>query len=225
MRYAGLGGSSVPAAVTTRLAGLGITAFRSYGSTEHPSITGSMYTAPERKRLFTDGNPLPGAEIRLDPDGQILSRGPDLCVGYTDDALTASAFDDDGWYHTGDVGVVDEDGYLTITDRMSDIIIRGGENISAAEVEEVLLTMPGIAEAAVVAAPDPRLGERAAAVVRLRSGHELPTMDELRAHFERVGLARQKWPEQLHRVDEFPRTASGKVQKYVLRQSVAAGAL
>jgi acyl-CoA synthetase (AMP-forming)/AMP-acid ligase II len=225
LRYAGLGGSSVPAAVTTRLAGLGITAFRSYGSTEHPSITGSMYTAPERKRLFTDGNPLPGAEIRLDPDGQILSRGPDLCVGYTDDALTASAFDDDGWYHTGDVGVVDEDGYLTITDRMSDIIIRGGENISAAEVEEVLLTMPGIAEAAVVAAPDPRLGERAAAVVRLRSGHELPTMDELRAHFERVGLARQKWPEQLHRVDEFPRTASGKVQKYVLRQSVAAGAL
>jgi acyl-CoA synthetase len=223
MRYAGLGGSSVPAAVTTRLAGLGITAFRSYGSTEHPSITWSRHTAPESKRLFTDGNPLPGAEIRLEADGEILSRGPDLCLGYTDDALTARAFDDDGWYHTGDVGVLDSDGYLTITDRKSDIIIRGGENISAIEVEEVLLTMPGIAEAAVVAAPDPRLGERAAAVVRLRSGHRLPTMDELRAHFERAGMARQKWPEQLHQVDEFPRTASGKVQKYVLRQSVAEG--
>jgi acyl-CoA synthetase (AMP-forming)/AMP-acid ligase II len=223
LRYAGLGGSSVPVAVTTRLAGLGITAFRSYGSTEHPSITGSMYTAPESKRLFTDGNPLPGVEIRLDSDGEILSRGPDLCLGYTDDALTERTFDDDGWYHTGDVGVLDEDGYLTITDRKSDIIIRGGENISAVEVEEVLLAMPGIAEAAVVAAPDPRLGERAAAVVRLRSGHRLPTMDQLRAHFERAGIARQKWPEQLHAVDEFPRTASGKVQKYVLRQSVAAG--
>jgi acyl-CoA synthetase len=225
LRYAGLGGSSVPAAVTTRLAGLGITAFRSYGSTEHPSITGSLHTAPEHKRLFTDGNPLPGAEIRLAGDGEILSRGPDLCLGYTDDELTARAFDDEGWYHTGDVGVLDEDGYLTITDRKSDIIIRGGENISAVEVEEVLLAMPGIAEAAVVAAPDPRFGERAAAVVRLRSGHQLPTMDELRAHFERAGIARQKWPEQLHGVDDFPRTASGKVQKYVLRQSVAAGTL
>src|SRR5215831_2093821 len=223
VKYAGLGGAPVPAAVTTRLAGLGITAWRSYGSTEHPSITACHWTAPEPKRLFTDGNACPGVEIRLADDGEILSRGPDLCLGYTDDALTASAFDDDGWYHTGDVGVLDSDGYLTITDRKSDIIIRGGENISAIEVEEVLLAMPGIAEAAVVAAPDPRLGERAAAVVRLRAGHRLPTMDELRAHFEQAGLARQKWPEQLHRVDEFPRTASGKVQKYVLRQSVAAG--
>jgi acyl-CoA synthetase (AMP-forming)/AMP-acid ligase II len=225
LRYAGLGGSSVPAAVTTRLAGLGITVFRSYGSTEHPSITGSRHFAPENKRLFTDGDVLPGAEIRLASDGEILSRGPDLCLGYTDDALTARAFDAEGWYHTGDVGVLDGDGYLTITDRKSDIIIRGGENISAVEVEEVLLTMPGVAEAAVVAAPDPRLGERAAAVVRMRPGHLAPTMDELRAHFERSGIARQKWPEQLHRVDDFPRTASGKVQKYVLRQSVAAGAL
>ncbi|WP_068279072.1 AMP-binding protein [Aldersonia kunmingensis] len=221
MRYAGLGGSSVPAAVTTRLNDMGIIVFRSYGSTEHPSITGSHHTAPEDKRLFTDGNVLPGVEIRLAEDGEILSRGPDLCIGYTDEELTARVFDDDGWYHTGDIGVLDEDGYLTITDRKSDVIIRGGENISALEVEEVLLTMPGVAEAAVVSAPDARLGEHAAAVLRLRPGDAMPTLDDVRAHFAAAGIAKQKWPEELREVSDFPRTPSGKVQKYVLRQDVA----
>jgi acyl-CoA synthetase (AMP-forming)/AMP-acid ligase II len=222
MKYAGLGGASVPAAVTSTLAALGITVWRSYGSTEHPSITGCRHTAPEHKRLYTDGNALPGVEIRLTADGEILSRGPDLCLGYTDQTLTEAAFDSDGWYRTGDIAVLDEDGYLTITDRKSDIIIRGGENVSAAEVEEVLLGMPGIAEAAVVAAPDARLGEHAAAVVRVKPGRPAPTMDDLRAHFERSGIARQKWPEELHAVDDFPRTASGKVQKFVLRRDIAA---
>jgi acyl-CoA synthetase (AMP-forming)/AMP-acid ligase II len=222
MKYAGLGGASVPAAVTTRLADLGITVWRSYGSTEHPSITGSPHTAPPPKRLYTDGNVLPGVEIRLAPDGEIFSRGPDLCLGYTDPALTARAFDDEGWYRTGDIGVLDGDGYLTITDRTADLIIRGGENISAVEVEEVLLGLPGVAEAAVVAAPDARLGEHAAAVLRLTTGCPKPTMEQLRKHFERAGLARQKWPEELHLVDDFPRTASGKVQKFVLRADIAA---
>ncbi|MGW5071869.1 AMP-binding protein [Rhodococcus sp. NPDC004095] len=221
MRYAGLGGSSVPAAVTTRLEDLGITVFRSYGSTEHPSITGSRHTAPTDKRLFTDGDALSGVEIRLAEDGEILSRGPELCMGYTDPELTAKVFDEDGWYHTGDIGVLDEDGYLTITDRKSDIIIRGGENISALEVEEVLLTVPGVAEAVVVAVPDARLGERAAAVVRMRPGSEAPSMDGLRTHFDRAGLAKQKWPEELHQVDDFPRTASGKIQKFVVRHDIA----
>ncbi|MDG4667868.1 AMP-binding protein [Mycobacterium sp. 236(2023)] len=222
----GLGGSTVPAAVTQRLTDLGMFVFRSYGSTEHPSITGSRPSAPEAKRLFTDGDPRPGVEIRLGEDGEIYSRGPDLCLGYTDDALTASAFDEDGWYRTGDVGVLDDDGYLTITDRKADVIIRGGENISALEVEEVLLAMPEVAEAVVVAAPDDRLGERAAAVLRLRDGRQMPSLDDVRAHFKDVGIARQKWPEELHRVPEgqdFPRTASGKVQKYVIRLQVAAG--
>ena len=222
MKYAGLGGASVPAAVTTRLEALGITAWRSYGSTEHPSITGSRHTEPERKRMYTDGNALPGVEIRLAADGEILSRGPDLCLGYTDPALTARAFDDEGWYRTGDIGVLDDDGYLTITDRKSDIVIRGGENISALEVEELLLAMPGVAEVAVVAAPDARLGEHAAAVLRLKPGRAAPTIDEMRVHLERSGLARQKWPEELHVVDDLPRTASGKVQKFVLRRDIAA---
>jgi acyl-CoA synthetase (AMP-forming)/AMP-acid ligase II len=221
MKYAGLGGAAVPVAVTTRLTELGMTVFRSYGSTEHPSITGSRHTAPESKRLHTDGDALPGTEIRLAEDGEILSRGPDLCLGYTDPALTERAFDEEGWYRTGDIGVIDEDGYLTITDRKADIIIRGGENISTLEVEEALLALPAVVEAAVVAAPDARLGEHAAAVLRLRPGHPAPTLDEMRTHLERAGLARQKWPEELHVVPEFPRTASGKVQKFVLRRDVA----
>ncbi|MEU2738358.1 AMP-binding protein [Streptomyces sp. NPDC007095] len=224
MKYAGLGGAAVPVAVTTRLTELGMTVFRSYGSTEHPSITGSRYTAPEAKRLYTDGDALPGTEIRLAEDGEILSRGPDLCLGYTDPALTERAFDGEGWYRTGDIGVIDEDGYLTVTDRKADIIIRGGENISALEVEEALLALPAVAEAAVVAAPDARLGEHAAAVLRLRPGHPAPTLDDMRVHLERVGLARQKWPEELRIVREFPRTASGKVQKFVLRRDIAARA-
>lgn len=218
----GLGGSTVPAAVTRRLADLGMFVFRSYGSTEHPSITGSRRSAPEDKRLFTDGDVRPGVEIRLGPDGEIFSRGPDLCLGYTDEALTASAFDADGWYRTGDVGVLDDDGYLTITDRKADVIIRGGENISALEVEEVLLGMPAVVEAVVVAVPDDRLGERAAAVLRVRDGSEMPTLDEVREHFKAQGVAVQKWPEELHRVDDYPRTASGKVQKFRVRQSLQA---
>ena len=217
----GLGGSTVPAAVTRRLADLGMFVFRSYGSSEHPSITGSSPSAPEDKRLYTDGNPRPGVEIRLGADGEIYSRGPDLCLGYTDPELTANAFDEDGWYRTGDVGVLDGDGYLTITDRKADVIIRGGENISALEVEEVLLAMPAVAEAVVVAAPDARLGERAAAVLRVKPGQALPTIEEVRDHFKRAGMATQKWPEQLHQVDDFPRTASGKVQKFLVRQNIA----
>ena len=217
----GLGGSTVPAAVTRRLADMGIFVFRSYGSSEHPSITGSSRDAPEEKRLYTDGNARPGVEIRLGPDGEIYSRGPDLCLGYTDDAMTRQSFDDDGWYRTGDIGVLDDDGYLTITDRKADVIIRGGENISALEVEEVLLGMPAVAEAVVVAAPDPRLGERAAAVLRIRDGHRMPSLDDVRAHFKQVGVAIQKWPEELHRVDDYPRTASGKVQKFLVRQNIS----
>jgi acyl-CoA synthetase len=216
--FAGLGGSSVPVAVTERATKLGIKVFRSYGSTEHPSITGSLLDDPEVKRLTTDGRALPGVEFRLEGDGEIVSRGPDCCIGYTDPSLTASAFDADGWYRTGDIGVLDDDGYLTITDRISDIIIRGGENISAQEIEELLLGLDAVAEVAVVAEPDRRLGEHAAAVVSVRRGSEAPTLQEVRDHLAAAGLSRQKWPESIHQVAEFPRTPSGKVQKFRLRE-------
>jgi acyl-CoA synthetase (AMP-forming)/AMP-acid ligase II len=225
MPFAGLGGSSVPVAVTERAASLGIKCFRSYGSTEHPSITGCVLDDPEIKRHTTDGHPLTGVEMRLDEHGEILSRGPDCFVGYIDAEMTVAAFDDDGWYHTGDIGVLDDDGYLTITDRVSDVIIRGGENISAQEVEELLMGLDAVTEVSVVAAPDERLGERAAAVLRLRDGADPPTLDEVQQHLQAVGLARQKWPESLHQVDEFPRTPSGKVQKFRLRQELRDGQL
>jgi acyl-CoA synthetase len=116
--------------------------------------------------------------------------------------------------------VLDEDGYLTIVDRKKDIIIRGGENISALEVEEVLMGIPGVAEAAVVAAPDRRLGEHACAFVRVNEGSAEPDLPMVRAHFEVAGIARQKWPEELRTVSELPRTPSGKVKKYVLRDEL-----
>jgi acyl-CoA synthetase len=100
---------------------------------------------------------------------------------------------------------------------VKDIIIRGGENISAAEVEEALQTLPGVAEIAVVAAPDARLGEHACAIIRMRAGAAPVTLSDVRAHLTRVGLARQKWPEELSLVDDFPRTASGKIRKVDLR--------
>jgi acyl-CoA synthetase (AMP-forming)/AMP-acid ligase II len=186
-------------------------------------VTGCLLDEPELKRCTTDGQALPGVEIRLADDGEIWSRGPDLCMGYTDPALTAAAFDAEGWYRTGDVGLLDEDGYLSITDRISDVIIRGGENVSAQEIEELLLGLDAVAEVAVVAEPDPRLGERAAAVMRLRLGAEVPSLAQVQHHLAGVGLARQKWPESIYEVAEFPRTASGKVQKFRLRQQLRDG--
>jgi acyl-CoA synthetase (AMP-forming)/AMP-acid ligase II len=235
MHYIGLGGSPIPNAVAERADSLGISLVRSYGSTEHPSITGSEHEAPKEKRIHTDGKPLDGVEIRtVDEDGhdvgvgnpgEILSRGPDRFAGYTDPTLTAEAIEDGGWLHTGDVGVIDEDGYLTITDRVKDIIIRGGENVSAAEVEQLLMHMKGVAEVAVVAAPDERLGEHGCAFFRMQPGSEgaAPDLEAIKTHLEAAGLARQKWPEELRIVDELPRTPSGKIQKFVLRERLRAG--
>ena len=228
MPVIGLGGSAVPAAVGERAERLGIITTRSFGSTEHPSITGCSAVSPRDKRLNTDGEPLAGVEMRLVDDdgndvpqgepGEIWSRGPDCFVGYTDPALTAAAFAPGGWYMTGDVGVLDADGYLAITDRKKDIIIRGGENVSAAEVEEILVRMPGVAEVAVVAAPDARLGEIGCAHFRMLRDAPVPDLAALREALGAAGLARQKWPELIREVQEFPRTPSGKIQKFVLRQ-------
>src|SRR4029079_17513857 len=246
MPVIGLGGAAVPAAVGERAERLGITTTRSFGSTEHPSITGCSAEAPREKRLNTDGAPLPGVEIRLVDDdghdveqgepGEIWSRGPDCFVGYTDPVVTKAAFSPDGWFMTGDVGVLDADGYLAITDRKKDIIIRGGENVRAAEGaeiagrlqsvgavgEEILVRMPGGAEVAVVAAPDARLGEIGCAHFRMLGGAPAPDLAAVRATLEQAGLARQKWPELVREVDEFPRTPSGKIQKFVLRERLRA---
>jgi len=232
MRYIGLGGSPIPNAVAERADELGISLVRAYGCTEHPSVTGSQHTAPREKRIHTDGCPLDWVEIRtvdeggrdvpVGQPGEILTRGPDRFAGYTDPALTAAAIDEEGWFSTGDVGVIDTDGYLTITDRVKDIIIRGGENVSAAEVEQLLAHMKGVAEVAVVAAPDERLGEHGCAFFRMQPGSAPPDLDTVRSHLSEAGLARQKWPEEVRVVEELPRTASGKVQKFVLREQLRA---
>lgn len=226
----GLGGAPVPRAVAERAERLGIRITRAYGSTEHPSITGSTPDAPREKRIATDGDPLPGVEIRLvDPmgeqvpagtPGEIHSRGPDLFIGYTDPELTAGAIDGEGWYHTGDVGVLDADGYLTITDRLGDLIIRGGMNISGAEIEEHLATLPQVAEVAVVAAPDDRFGEHACAFVRLSPGADGLDLPAIRQHLGSRGLPKQKWPEELRIVETFDRTPSGKIRKRSLREAL-----
>lgn len=227
MEWVGLGGAPVPLAVAERAEALGISVSRAYGATEHPSITGSRPGTPRAQRNGTDGSPLAGVEIRLVDEagndvgpggsGEILSRGPDLFAGYTDPLLTANAIDADGWYATGDIGRLDEHGCLTITDRKQDIIIRGGANISAAEIEQVLAAMPEVTEVAVVAAPDGRLGERACAYLRLRPGAPAPDLEAVRRHCDSAALVRQKWPEIVRIVDDFPRTPSGKVKKYALR--------
>ena len=162
-----------------------------------------------------------GHDVGVGQPGEILTRGPDRFAGYTDPALTAEAVDEEGWFRTGDVGVLDAEGYLTITDRVKDIIIRGGENVSAAEVEQLLAHMKGVAEVALVAAPDERLGEHGCAFFRMQPGCEAPDLEAVRTHLAAAGLARQKWPEELRVVDELPRTASGKVQKFVLREQLA----
>ena len=148
-------------------------------------------------------------------DGEILTRGPELFTGYTDPALNAAAFLPGGWFRTGDIGRIDADGYLTVTDRLKDIIIRGGENISAKEVEDLLVTHPAVADVAVIPVPDPALGER------LRGRRRPPGVHVRRragsGALRRGGAARQKTPEVIVLVDELPRTPSGKVRKDVLR--------
>ena len=231
MERIGMGGAPVPAAVCERAERLGISTVRSYGSTEHMTITGGRHDDPPDRRKGTDGRPLAGCEIRLlDPEGapvptgvpgEIWSRGPELFWGYTDPELTAAAIDGDGWYRTEDVGVLDDQGFLTITDRVKDIIIRGGENLSAAEIEEQLVRMEDVLEVAVVAAPDERLGEHACAVFRMRPGAAAPGLRQVQAHLGGAGLAKQKWPEEIRAVNEFPRTPTGKIKKVALRQAVS----
>jgi len=226
----GLGGANVMPALVEQADALGWRAFRSYGCTEHPSITMARPDAPLEKRAHTDGLPMLDVELRLVDDdgrevprgeeGEVVSRGPDQFLGYMDPDMDAEAFDAEGWFHTGDIGRLDEDGYLAITDRKKDIIIRGGENISAREVEEVLTTHPKVLEAAVTPVTDIRYGERVCAFV-VTGGQEL-TLEEVQRHFADRGVARQKTPERLEVVSELPRTLAGKVQKYVLKRGLEA---
>ena len=224
------GAAGVAGSLIRRADGFGVGAFRCYGSSEHPTISSGLPVDPLDKRADTDGRVCPGTEVRIvDEDdrdvetgypGEILTRGPELFSGYTDTAHTRASMLD-GWFRTGDIGRLDAEGFLTITDRKKDIIVRGGENISSKEVEDVLSSHPAIAEAAAIGAADDRYGERVCAFVVVTPGSHFGIPDAA-AHFAACGLARQKTPEHIVVVDELPRTASGKVQKHLLRAQLKA---
>lgn len=221
-----VGAAPVSSELGRRAADAGIATFRSYGSTEHPTVTGEHEGEATWARLNTDGKPMPGSAVRIlgadgvdaptGVEGEVVVQGPEQFVGYRDAALNDDAFTADGWFRTGDLGRLDAEGRLTITDRIKDVIVRGGETISSGQVEEAVATHPAVAEVAAVGAPDLRYGEVVAVVVVLKPGATLD-LDEVRRHFARVGLARQKAPEMFVIADALPRTALGKVKKAELR--------
>ena len=184
-----------------------------WGMTEFPVATSQSFDDPDIGRSV--GPPMPGVRVRI-VDGELRLKGPQLFSGYIDRSLDARVFDDDGWLWTGDLGFIDELGHIHIDGRRKDIIIRNAENISAGEVEEVILTHPAVADATVIGLPDPRTGERACAVVVLAVDATL-TLAELSAYCHTGGLARFKCPEQLEFADSLPRLPMGKVNKSALR--------
>ncbi|MDQ1384953.1 MAG: cyclohexanecarboxylate-CoA ligase [Actinomycetota bacterium] len=234
VRMFSLGGAGVaPAMVREGAHAFGCWCKRTYGSTEYPTLTTGRFGDDLERDATTDGPLIGAAELRIvDPKtlddmppgtpGELLARGPEMFIGYLDRSLDTDAFVDDGWFRTGDLAVYDGE-YLTIVDRLKDIIIRGGENISAQEVEALLVTHPDITEAACVACPDPVMGETVCAYVIAVPGSE-PSLVEVREHLLERGLARFKVPERLVLRETLPRTASGKVQKSPLRDELRAEA-
>ncbi|MGH9025217.1 MAG: AMP-binding protein [Acidimicrobiia bacterium] len=217
--------------VKRELGGVGVVS--GYGLTECPVL--AMNTIRERddaKLAETEGRPIRGVEVRVvtldgapagpGEEGELHVRGPMLFRGYLDSSLDAEAFDDEGFLRTGDLGLQDRDGYLVITGRVKDIIIRKGENISARELEDLLYTHPRVADVAVIGVPDPELGERCCAVV-VSSDPAAPLgFDQMSTFLREQGLMLQKLPEQLELVDEIPRNPTGKIQKNVLRERFSA---
>jgi cyclohexanecarboxylate-CoA ligase len=200
-------------------------AYRSYGMTECPMFTCGRQGDPLAKLHGTDGRPVPGAQARLvdehgrpvaaGSEGEIEAYGPQMCVGYLDPALN-EAFTADGWFRTGDLAVQDAEGFIRITGRRKDIIIRKGENLSAKGIEDDLASHPSVADVAVIGVPDPRSGERVCACVVTKPGAAL-SLDDVRAFMQSRGVMVQKIPEQLELLDELPRNATGKVRKDQLR--------
>jgi cyclohexanecarboxylate-CoA ligase len=214
--------------IKRELGGLGIVS--SWGLTEAPILTYSTFDDPDDKLATTEGRALPGVTLRavgLDgrvvgsgEEGELQAQGPQVTVGYVDASLDADAFDD-GWFRTGDLGIIDAEGYVRITGRLKDVIIRNGENISAKEIEDLLFTHPGVADVAVIGLPDDRTGERVCAVVCSSPGHDPLSLLEIRGHLEERGLRRQAVPEQIEHVDVLPRNPAGKVTKRVLHDRFA----
>lgn len=230
LRAFACGGADVPPELikqaTARLRGF---VTRIYGSTEYPTALSGAPGDPLDKCATSEGRAIADAEVRIvtaddafaDPgiEGELQVRGPELFLGYLDERFNEDCFLDGGWFRTGDLAVADEAGFLRITGRIKDIIIRGGENISAKEIEDLIYEHPKVTEVSVVGAPDPVLVERICAFVVPENDESLD-LDELVDFLRQHGIANQKLPESLVTLSELPKTASGKIQKFRLRNAL-----
>ena len=231
LRFFLCGGTTIPKKVARECQQLGIKLLSVYGSTESSPHAVVNLDDPLSRFMHTDGYAAAGVEIKVVNDarktlppgceGEEASRGPNVFMGYFDEPeLTARALDEEGWYYSGDLCRMDEAGYIKITGRKKDIIVRGGENISSREVEDILLQHPKIHDACVVAMPDERLGERSCAYVVLKAPHHSLSLEEVVAFFSRKRVAKYKYPEHIVVIEKLPRTASGKIQKFLLRKDI-----
>jgi acyl-CoA synthetase len=230
LRYFLCGGAPVPEVLVRRAADIGLRVLSIYGSTESPPHTVVHPEDPPENAWSTDGRPLEGIEVRVvSPEGQDVpigetgeewSRGPNTFLGYLGEPeLTARDLDRDGWYHSGDVARRLADGSIRLSGRIKDIIVRGGQNISAREVEDYLASHPAVAAVAVVGMPHLRLGETSCAVVVTRDGQRL-TLEEITDFLVAKGIARFKLPERLEIWPHLPMNPSGKIQKFLIRKSL-----
>ncbi|HLN18216.1 MAG TPA: AMP-binding protein [Acidimicrobiales bacterium] len=220
------------ARVRAELGGVGI--LSSWGLTEAPILTFCRFDDPDDKLAATEGRALPDVALRAvgadggpvaeGLEGELQVRGGYVMAGYVDATLDAEVLTEDGWLRTGDLGVIDEDGYVTITGRLKDVIIRNGENVSAKEVEDLLYAHPRVAEAAVFGLPDVRTGERMCAVVCPTAGADPLTFEEMVEYLRSAGLRPQALPERLEHLDRLPRNPAGKVTKRVLQDRFGDGA-
>lgn len=231
LRFFLCGGTTIPKKVARECQQRGIKLLSVYGSTESSPHAVVNLDDPLSRFMHTDGYATAGVEIKVVDDarktlppgceGEEASRGPNVFMGYFDEPeLTARALDEEGWYYSGDLCRMDEAGYIKITGRKKDIIVRGGENISSREVEDILLQHPKIHDACVVAMPDERLGERSCAYVVLKAPHHSLSLEEVVAFFSRKRVAKYKYPEHIVVIEKLPRTASGKIQKFLLRKDI-----
>ncbi|EOB9582974.1 medium-chain fatty-acid--CoA ligase [Escherichia coli] len=231
LRFFLCGGTTIPKKVARECQQRGIKLLSVYGSTESSPHAVVNLDDPLSHFMHTDGYAAAGVEIKVVDDarktlppgceGEEASRGPNVFMGYFDEPeLTARALDEEGWYYSGDLCRMDEAGYIKITGRKKDIIVRGGENISSREVEDILLQHAKIHDACVVAMSDERLGERSCAYVVLKAPHHSLSLEEVVAFFSRKRVAKYKYPEHIVVIEKLPRTTSGKIQKFLLRKDI-----